>query len=385
MQSTARRILRKLTNPAELAFEMRYRRAVARARASFERGDLEAPPFYQLLLTINNVCNFHCLSCDVGVDTEGQYYQNNHREGGGGQLSYAELTAMVDSVKAVRPEIFVVGVEPTLYPRMIDFLAYARGAGLRTQITTNGYLLARMAEDLVRIGHNLINVSIDCGVPEINDRVRGKEGALARALEGIRAITEAKRARGAYYPLVSVNSVISDHTYEHLEATVKALEGLDLDVITFSHLQFISPEMAAENNRLVPEYPALRSNITEVHPERIDMAKLRAAIEDLKWNYNYLNLSFRPDIPESELEKYYHTPKVLDRFRSCDLLWRNIQIMSNGDAIPVQRCFVKPLGNIREKPALEIWNDAPWRRLRQEITRHGGAFPACTRCSGLWC
>lgn len=385
MESLLRGRIRKLLEPEEWRYAGLWRGAERKARRAFERGDVVAPPFYQVLLTINNVCNFKCVSCDVGVDEEGQYYRNLHPEGGATQLSYTELTAMVDSMRAFRPELFIVGTEPTLYPRLIDFLAYARGAGLRTQMTTNGFLLARMAEDLVKVRHNLVNVSIDCGIPEINDRVRGVPGATARALEGIRALQHFKREHRRFYPLICVNSVVSDHTYEHLVETVRAFEPLGIDVLTFSHLQYVTPGMAEANNRAVPEYPALRSNINQVDPLKVDIGKLREQVRRVKTEFPNLKISFRPDIPEEDLEPYYHTARVMQGFKSCDILWRNIQIMPNGDALPVQRCFVKPLGNLRKKTALEIWNDKPWQDLRGAIVRHGGAFPACTRCSGLWC
>ena len=386
MESLIRGRIRKLMEPEEWRYARLWRGADRAARRAFSRGEVVAPPFYQVLLSVNNVCNFHCVSCDVGVDPEGQYSRNLHPEGGQAQLSYAEFTGLLDSVKSFRPELFIVGTEPTLYPRLVDFLAHARGAGLRTQFTTNGWLLGNLAEDLVRIRHNLVNVSIDCGVPEINDKVRGKQGALAKALDGIRALTESKRTRRSLYPLIQVNSVVSDYTYEHLVDTVRALEDLEIDVLCFSHLQCITPGMAEANNRAVPQYPALRSNITEVHPDRVDIATLRAQVRAVRETFPHLKISFRPDVPETELERYYHRPgEVLDHFRSCDILWRNIEIMSNGDALPIQRCFVKPLGNIRQKTAMEIWNDRPWQELRAAIVRHGGAFPACTRCSGLWC
>lgn len=60
------------------------------------------------------------------------------------------------------------------------------------QLQTNGTLWAKVAPLLVEQGVEMVNVSID-GLQEVHDGIRSHRGALQLTLEGIRALTAARR------------------------------------------------------------------------------------------------------------------------------------------------------------------------------------------------
>jgi len=67
---------------------------------------------------------------------------------------------------------------------------------------------------------------------------------------------------------------------------------------------------------------------------------------------------------------------------TCYIPWFVMEILSNGDAIPLTRCFNLKLGNIYENSISEIWNGESYRKLRKELIKNK-RFPVCTRCRGI--
>ena len=56
-------------------------------------------------------------------------------------------------------------------------------------------------------------------------------------------------------------------------------------------------------------------------------------------------------------------------------------IKSDGSVIPAHgRCYNITLGNLYENSIKEIWNSKTLNKLRLDLKKAGGLFPACSRC-----
>jgi GTP 3',8-cyclase len=140
-----------------------------------------------LRVSITDRCNYKCVYCRTGADGP----------------QYAEL-AMEDYLRMIRvfvrlgiQKVRLTGGEPLLRKDIIPLVEQLRhlrsitGDPLDIAITTNGHLLAQMADPLARAGLSRITVSMDAVDPAKFARITRVPGSFERVLAGVRAAQRA--------------------------------------------------------------------------------------------------------------------------------------------------------------------------------------------------
>jgi GTP 3',8-cyclase len=144
-------------------------------------------PITDLRIAITDHCNYKCVYCRTG--NEGALYSDLPFED---YLRMARVLAGL-GIKKVR----LTGGEPLLRKGIVEFvrsLSKLRGADgepLELALTTNGHLLAEMAQPLKDAGLERVTVSMDAVDPDRFARITRVPNGYDRVLAGIRA---AKRA-----------------------------------------------------------------------------------------------------------------------------------------------------------------------------------------------
>lgn len=146
-----------------------------------------------LRLSVTDRCNYRCVYCRTG--NEGAVYS---------ELPLAEYAHLVRLFVSLGVEkIRLTGGEPLLRRGLLELIreiAQMRPAfaseeltakGLDIALTTNGHLLAPMAQDLKDAGLQRVTVSMDAVDPEIFARITRVPGSFDRVLAGVRAAREA--------------------------------------------------------------------------------------------------------------------------------------------------------------------------------------------------
>jgi cyclic pyranopterin phosphate synthase len=151
-----------------------------------------------LRISITDRCNYKCVYCRTG--NEGALY---------GELPFKDYLRMARVLVSLGiGKIRLTGGEPLLRRGIVDFvrelsgLRSQDGARLDLAITTNGHLLADLAQSLKDAGLNRITVSMDAVDPDRFARITRVPGGFDHVLAGIRA---ARRA--GLWPL-KVNCVL---------------------------------------------------------------------------------------------------------------------------------------------------------------------------------
>lgn len=170
----------------------------ARLRDSHGRAILD------LRLSVTDRCNYRCVYCRTG--NEGAVYS---------ELPIAEYARLLRLFVSLGVEkIRFTGGEPLLRRGLRELIretaqlrpAFAPAAGdsarLDLALTTNGHLLAPMAQELKEAGLNRVTVSMDAVDPEIFARITRVPGSFERVLAGVRA------AQSAGLGPVKVNCVL---------------------------------------------------------------------------------------------------------------------------------------------------------------------------------
>ena len=144
-----------------------------------ELRDKHGRPITDLRLAITDRCNYKCVYCRTG--NEGALF---------GELSFAEYLRIArlfvsQGIRKVR----ITGGEPLLRAGVVGFVRDLRkfGDDFDIAITTNGHLLADMAQPLKDAGLNRITISMDAVEPETFARITRVPDSYAAVVAGIHA------------------------------------------------------------------------------------------------------------------------------------------------------------------------------------------------------
>jgi radical SAM protein with 4Fe4S-binding SPASM domain len=71
---------------------------------------------------------------------------------------------------------------------------------------------------------------------------------------------------------------------------------------------------------------------------------------------------------------------------SCSIPFSSMTVAWNGDVTPCCYDFdvKEPLGNVKDKPLIEIWNDEPIQRLREQFATNNVTSRLCRQCPQLY-
>src|SRR5215207_3207371 len=107
-----------------------------------------------LRVSVTDKCNFRCLYC---MPEDGLPWLAKDDVLGRDELIRALRVAIDLGVRTVR----ITGGEPTLRRDLVDVVAALDGLGVELSITTNGFLMDRLAEPLRQAGLKRANISLD--------------------------------------------------------------------------------------------------------------------------------------------------------------------------------------------------------------------------------
>jgi len=140
-------------------------------------------PITDLRISITDRCNYKCIYCRTG--NEGALY---------GDLPFADYLRMARLLVGLGiRKVRITGGEPLLRKGVVDFvgelakLRNSDGELLDIAITTNGHLLAEMAQPLKDAGLRRVTASMDAVDPDRFARITRVSNGFDNVLAGIRA------------------------------------------------------------------------------------------------------------------------------------------------------------------------------------------------------
>ncbi len=363
------------------AFAMRFRSYLSYL---FGRGYSAPPETISLFLTKR--CNLRCHMC--GQWGEQGSFKSLDNETVKEELDLKEIASLLDDLKTFKPNITLFGGEPMLYKNWIEVVEYAKGLGLRCNMVTNGILLKRYFEDIVRVGLDEIIFSLD-GPEDVHDRMRGMKGAFRRAMEGFKILQDLKEKRGVNKPIITINCTIYECNFNYLEEVVNIAEDMGADAITFHHLLFLNKKHCDAHkaffepkfgNSCQDWYGFSRDDLPA-----IDTDKLVGVMKRIMNRKSDVNISFYPNFTDEEIKRYYtEWDFESDSYQNrCLSLWMAGYIFPDGSVRPYHSMeFVA--GNIKERSFKEIWNNDKYREYRRTV-REIKKFPVCAKgCTELY-
>lgn len=314
---------------------------------------------------ITRRCNLRCIHC----------YSDSDARDYPGELTWEQSRGVVDDLAQFGvPGVLLSGGEPLIHPRFFDLAAYARGKGLRVTLSTNGTLIDRDAATRIKdLGFAYVGISLD-GIGETHDYFRGREGCFEKTVSAFRHCK-------AVGQKVGLRLTLSQNTIKDLDRILDFIEAENIDRVCFYHLV----------------YSGRGSNVVDVTHEDsrraldkiIDRTALWAATGkarevltvDQPADGAYLYLRLREENPARAEE-------VLELLR-----WNGGgshgsgtgigNIDTQGNVHPDQFWQSLTLGNVKQRPFSEIWQDKTNETLAALRNRNGRLEGKCSGCRFL--
>jgi MoaA/NifB/PqqE/SkfB family radical SAM enzyme len=311
-------------------------------------------------------CNLRCAMCFERLKTPEP------------ELTIKEWQGIIKSISRFRPRIHLSGGEPFVY-RDIGALIYEiKRNQLYLTITTNGTLLERHAQDIVRLGVNRIHVSID-GPRQVHDDIRGVPGTFDRLIKGLELLQQYKKK--TTLPVIRINSMISERTSTAMKEVIKIAHHIGAESIQFLHPLFVDSKALSQHRAFLQRN--LKNDLNHWQGADIPCAPpadyeafhrhLQAVSLDPK-----VRVEVFPQFTPEQMRAYYENrPDFYAVYKgTCRAMWNTATILPSGN---VESCPDYVIGNCRTQDFLLLWNDGIMKALRKRIHQKN-FFQVCRAC-----
>ena len=283
-----------------------------------------------------NLCCEHCYSISADRDFPGEW-------------STREVYDVMDDLRKFGvPVLIFSGGEPLLRPDLFDIARRAKSMGFYVGLSSNGTLIG--ADNIERIAQtqfDYVGISLD-GLQPTHDRFRRKQGAFAAALNGIRICRDVGIKVGVRFTLTQGNAA-------DLPAILELLDAEQVDKFYLSHLNYAG---RGNINRRKDAFLQTTRQAMDLVFDACWNDMARGVQRDYVTGNNdadgvYLLFWMRRRFPH--LEPYMR--RRLGHWGG-NASGTNIANIDNlGNVHPDTYWWHYSLGNVRDRPFSEIWND----------------------------
>lgn len=345
-------------------------------------GFVNTPPL-QISLRITNKCNQRCAIC-------GQFGERGYMNTPEGAKLLKEIPVAIykkiaDEVAHYRPIFYITGGEAFLYKGLMELTSYIKQKNSYVYVVTNGSLVAGYSPEIVKQEWDMITISFD-GPETIHDKCRGVPGSFKAVVGGIRSLLKERRHGSKNLPYIVLSMTLSAANQDYIEDTFRIAADLRPDCLLIYFPWFTTEEIGKRHADILKQefgveaitWQSYIGQTTGIEPIKIKQTFDKLSAQ--KWPFDWLHI---PGISFDKIPAYFQEPENYLGYGPCLAPYLMVDIMPNGDVVTCRDYIDVKVGNIAEKPLLEIWNDEPFRRFRTLLRKHGGLLPQCSRCCGL--
>ena len=302
-----------------------------------------APPGPVVIWNLIRRCNLTCMHC-YSISTDIDFP---------GELSTEEAFRVLDDLKAFKvPALILSGGEPLLRKDIFDIADRAKSMKFYTALSSNGTLIdVPLADRIAATGFDYVGVSLD-GLRETHDKFRRKQGAFEASLAGIKLL----HARGVK---VGVRFTLTQDNAADLPGLLKLVDDEGIDKFYFSHLNYAG--RGNRNRGHDAQFRVTREAMNLLFDTCYEHALRGELIGDQKEFVTgnndadavYLLHWVRERFPEKEA----HLRAKLAEWGG-NASGENVANIDNlGNVHPDTMWWDLTLGNVRERPFSQIWQD----------------------------
>jgi radical SAM protein with 4Fe4S-binding SPASM domain len=303
-----------------------------------------------------NRCNLSCRHC----------YQDSDHAALAGELTLEEKLGLVDQFAACSlPMLAFSGGEPTIHPHLLPVARRASGYGMHLTIATNGTTLTgERCDQLRQAGIRYVEISLDSTDPARHDAFRGAPGLWERTVAGARNVVATDGLR------LGIAMCVHQGNVDEVGEMIRFAE--ELGAGCFAHFNFIP---VGRGLRMV------EGDITPAQRER-----LLATLNEKMQAGGMGVISTAP-----QLGRVCLAGAALDRGRAtcshagsgsgvkarvvakylggCGAGRTYVCIEPDGNVTPCVYLPHRVMGNVRDKPLLDIYRQSVFWRILNDRDR----------------
>jgi len=302
-------------------------------------GEKRQPPGPVVIWNLIRRCNLTCKHCySISADKDFP-----------GELSTDEVYTVMDDLKAFGvPVLILSGGEPLLREDIFDISRRAKAMGFFVGLSTNGTLIDESNIGAIAgVGYDYVGISID-GIRETHDRFRRKAGAFDESMHGIQLCHEEGIKVGMRFTLTIDNA-------HELPELLALMDQQQIDKFYLSHLNY-----AGRGNKNRQD-----DVVHQLTREAMDL------LFDTCWSHIQQGRYSEFVTGNNDADGVYllqwiekNHPQQLQHMRARLAQWGgnssgvNISNIDNlGEVHPDTFWWDYPLGNVKQRPFSEIWQD----------------------------
>jgi len=308
-------------------------------------------------------CNLSCEHCYISA--EDRAYRD--------ELTNQEARAFIADVAEMQcPVLLFSGGEPLVRPDWAELAAFATDRGLRPVLSTNGTLITpNVARTLHDVGMQYIGVSID-GLPDTHDRFRGRKGAFAEAVAGIRNAAAAGLRTGVRFTA-------------HAENAAELPELLDLvaaeGIPRFCLYHLVYAGRGADMRHRDTDTATKRETIATMIEKTLEFHGKGLQIELLTVDNHADGVFIRHYLAEREPERAEEVERLISMHGGCSAGGKMANVDPCGNVHPCQFWGHVSVGNVKVRKLSEIWNDPASELLQRLRNKDEFLKGRCGSCS----
>jgi radical SAM protein with 4Fe4S-binding SPASM domain len=370
-------------------------RRKASLRSQTRRG-VGADPGYatdlpgEISLQLTYSCNLRCLHCYQWNDQG--FFHEYSRERVTSELPLPLIEKLLRETDEVKPKMWLWGGEPLMYRGFPELAELLRGHPRKINICTNGILLERRLDDLLKLGSDLnVTVSLD-GLEADHEALRGPR-SFSRTVRGMRALLDRKRA-GEFEGELTVNCMVSNDTVGRLYEFMEWAEDLGVHSVFFQLPWYITPEAATRMDEVyerdfswLQTPPAPGTATWHSYTYHLDQEKIPILLDSMRrlaervWR---VWIRYTPEVTLADVTGFaLGQSRPVARRSMCLAVSSRMEVHADGK---VSSCKFFPefvVGDIRDGTVAQVWHSPVFRRVRSTL-RSTGLMPVCSKCSALY-
>ena len=297
------------------------------------------PPGPVVIWNLIRRCNLTCKHC----------YATSADKDFPGELDTAEVFSVMQNLREFGvPVLILSGGEPLMRPDIFDISQRAKDMGFYVGLSSNGTLIDDSNIDAIKnVDYNYVGISID-GMRETHDSFRRQQGSFDLALRGIRLCRDAGIKVGLRFTLTEDNK-------QDLPGLLQLMQDEQVDKFYLSHLNYAG--RGNKNRRDDLHHRLTRSAMELLFKTCWDDVISGRHREFVTGNNDadgvYLLLWARKNLPE-------HADYLEQMLKNWggNASGVNIANIDNlGNVHPDTMWWDYSIGNIRQRPFSEIWQD----------------------------
>ncbi|HHJ14981.1 MAG TPA: heme d1 biosynthesis radical SAM protein NirJ [Gammaproteobacteria bacterium] len=297
------------------------------------------PPGPVVIWNLVRRCNLACRHCySISADKDFP-----------GELSTQEILAVMKDLRAFGvPALILSGGEPLLRPDIFEISRHARALGFYVGLSTNGTLIdENNIRTIAETGYDYVGISLD-GMHQTHDRFRRKRGAFDASLRAIRLCRDAGIRVGMRF-------TPTQETADELPQLLDLMREEGVDKFYLSHLNY-----GGRGNR------NRRTDVLHQATRHVMDRLFERCWQDIEAGRNTEYVSGNNDADAVYLLHWIrrHHPGRLEEVWDRLAQWGGnasgvhiANIDNLGNVHPDTFWWNYNLGNVRERPFSEIWED----------------------------